>query len=174
ITATAGMIDIDAGSVAAGALKATGDVLVDAGGAVSLASALADSDGSGAGNLAIGAVTLPSSLTVTGAAQGVAVDLQASGAVQLGSVTSTGGVVDIDSTAGSITTAGVTATGGDALLTAPGAITTGGISASNAIDVDSTGGGALSLGTLTAGTTIALDTTGAVTAGGTTAGGALT
>ncbi len=174
ITATAGDIDIDAGSVNAGALSATDDVFVDAAGAIVLASARADSDASGAGNLAIGANTLPSSLSVTGASQGVAVDLQASGNVTLGSVTSTGGVVDIDSTAGSISTAAISASGGDALLTAAQNVTTASVTSSDAIDVDSLGGGNLNLGPLTAGTDITIDTAGNITAGATLAGGMLT
>ncbi|ANY19381.1 hypothetical protein A6F68_00855 [Tsuneonella dongtanensis] len=174
ITANAGDIDIDTASVSAGALRATDDIFVDAAGAVSLASARADSDSSGAGNLVIGALTAPSTLTVTGASQGVAVDLQASGNVQLGAVTSTAGDVDIDSTTGSVTTASLRSTGGSTFVTARGAVTTSGINADQAIDVDSTMGGALDLGSLRAGTTIALDTAGSVKASLVTAGGALT
>jgi len=173
VTATAGDVDIDAGSFAAGALIATDDVSVDAAGTVSLASARADSDASGAGNLAIGAVTLPSSLTIAGVAQGVAVDLQAAGSLQLSDVVSTGGLIDLDSTGGGISAGDVSATGGDALLTAPGAITTSSITSSLAIDVISTGGGALDLGNLDAAGNISLDTTGSLEAGSIEAGGFL-
>ncbi|MGN3975031.1 beta strand repeat-containing protein, partial [Tsuneonella sp. SYSU-LHT278] len=174
ITATAGAIDIDAGSVSAGVLKATGDLTVDAAGPIALTAAVSDSDGVGGGALAIGATTLPSSLTISGSTSGASVDLQASGNVSLGFVASGAGNVDIDSTGGNISASFVSASGGDALLTAPGAITTGGISASNAIDVDSTAGGALDLGTLNAGTTISLDTSGSAAFGAATAGGAFT
>jgi hypothetical protein len=173
IEANAGPIDIDADSVSAGVLKATGALTVDAAGPVGLTAAVSDSDGIGGEALAIGATTLPSSLTISGSTSGGSVDLQASGNVSLGFVASGAGNVDIDSTAGNISATFVSASGGDALLTAPGSITTGGILASNAIDVDSTAGGNLSLGTLSAGTIISLDTSGMVSAGSANAGGAL-
>ncbi|WP_120716953.1 YDG domain-containing protein [Tsuneonella amylolytica] len=167
IAATAGGIDIDTASTRAGALAATGAITVDGTGAVTLASATADSDDNGSGTLTIGGTTTPSSLTITGAAQGVAAVMRAAGAVQLGDVTSTNGAIDIDSIASTITAGAVSATAGDAALTAPGAITTASITTitSGSIAVDSMGGGALDLGNLTSAGSIDAGTSGAATAG---------
>ena len=170
VTATAGMIDIDAGSVNAGALAATGSIAVEAPGPVSVASAVADTDSVGAEGLSIGATMLPSNLTVSGTSSGGSVDLQASGNLQLGNVTSTAGNVDLDSTGGSISTGAVSATGGNALLTAPSAINTTSITSLGGIDIDSTGGGALSLGNLSAAAPVYLDTSGSLSFGNVSAG----
>ena len=171
ITASAGDIDIEAGSVNAGVLSASADLSVDASGAVSLASALADSDGSGAGSLAIGATTLPSGVSVTGASQGVSVDIQSSGGVQLNAVSSTGGAVSLDSTGGTLSTGAVSATGGDAQLAAAGDVSAASVaSATGAVGVASTGGGALDLGNLAAATTTSLQTSGTLRLGNLTTG----
>lgn len=175
VTATAGTVDLDGSSITAGALAAAGDVQVDSAGAVSIISAMADSDLSGAGSLLIGSASTPTSVTVTGAARGASVDIAANGALALGSVTSTSGLIDLDSTGGTISATAVSANGGDASLTTtdPGGVTTSSISASGAIDVDSSAGGNLNLGALDAGAGIALDTTGSLSAGTVSAGGAL-
>ncbi|ABC65104.1 YDG domain-containing protein [Erythrobacter litoralis] len=172
ITVTNGGIVLN-NALTAETLTATGAITLNGTGAFSLTGAVANSDGIDAEGVAIGATTLPTSLTITGATSGGSVDLQAAGNLQLGNVASTAGFVDLDSTGGAITTGAVSATGGSALLTAPGAITTSSIGSSAAIDVDSTGGGNLDLGNMTAGTTISLDTSGSMTAGTATAGGAL-
>lgn len=172
ITAIAGDIDIDAGSVNAGALSATDDVFVDAAGTVSLASARADSDLSGAGGLFIGNTVAPTILTITGTAQGDSVDIVTSGDAILNAVTSTGGLIDID-VSGGLNAGAISSTGGDTSITATGGIITTSIGSSGAIDVDSTGGGNLSVGNLTAGTGISLDTAGTVTGGTVTVGGTL-
>ena len=154
ITATGGDVMLTANDVSSQAVQAAGDVTVDGASAVSLASAAADSDMNGVGNLAIGTATAPSSLTVTGASSGVSTTLVS---------------------AGTIAADTVEATGGDATLTAATTVSANSVSATGgAIDVDSTGGGSLDLGDLTASTSVALDTTGTIAAGEIIAGGALT
>ncbi|QUL36792.1 filamentous hemagglutinin N-terminal domain-containing protein [Erythrobacter sp. JK5] len=171
--ATGGNALIAGGSVASGATTASGDLTIDAAGAVVLASAIADSDANGAGDLSIGTTTAPSALTISGAASGVNATLASAGTLTGDAITATGGNASL--TASEITVGAVSAAGGDALLQSGGAITTASISATagGAIDVDSTAGGALDLGDLTASADIALDTTGAIAAGGVSAGGAL-
>lgn len=168
VTASAGAIDIDAATVSAGRLAATSGIAVDAAGTVSLTSAAA-----GSGNLEIGLAAVPSRLTITGASSGTAVELVAIGDISLGAVNSSAGAVEIDSTTGGIAASVVSATGGNAELTAQGDVRTASITTTAAIDVDSLGGGNLSLGDLDAGGTISLDTAGSIRAGAVTASGAL-
>jgi len=167
INAQNGSVIIDGNTVSADNLTATDDIIIDTVGALSLASADA------VDQFIVGATTMPSSLTITGASEGAGVNLQVTGDVLLNTVTSTAGDVVVASSGGSITAEGVSSNGGDAVLMAANNVTSPSIMSSVGIDVDSMNGGILDLGTLNAGTTIDLDTSGAVTAGPSTSGSAL-
>ena len=202
LTATGGAIDIDAGSIAAQAVMATGGGVnllsagfvdtasINASGAINV-----DSTGGGAldlgpltsgmgitldttgsietaaisavGALVVGGEREPGSVLFTGYATAQSITIDAVGSVTTQGLTATGGAIDVD--AGSITATGaLSASGGDVRLLATGGIATGAITATRvgmaggAIDVDSTGGGALDLGALIASTGITLDTTGSI------------
>ncbi|WP_299297112.1 hypothetical protein, partial [uncultured Erythrobacter sp.] len=178
LTATAGDVDLDGSTITALDVSATGNVSADGAGAISLASAIADSDMIGTGDLSVGTNTAPSDLTIAGASSGANASLVSAGALTASTVEATAGTATL--TADTVNADTVTATGGDAVLNTSGDATINAISAftagmaGGAIDVDSTGGGALSLGDVTADTDVAIDTTGSVAAGQVAAGGALT
>ncbi|MEM7666107.1 MAG: filamentous hemagglutinin N-terminal domain-containing protein [Pseudomonadota bacterium] len=103
VTVTGGDIDFDVASITGGTFSATGDITLDAAGAIALTGAIADSDANNAGALTVGGTTTPSSLAVDGTASGTSVTLTTSGAASLATVTSSVGGIDVN--AGSITSA---------------------------------------------------------------------
>lgn len=129
ITATNGSVDVNAGSIAAGNLAATGDVTLDAAGAVVVASAIADTDNSGSGAVAIGVDEVAASITVGsgnpgsidfgggsslgsfvgGEVSGSDVTLVSNGVVATGDVSATPGNVEIVAASGDVRVDALTA-----------------------------------------------------------------
>ncbi|MDJ0642003.1 MAG: hypothetical protein QNJ15_04220 [Erythrobacter sp.] len=158
VTAMGGNVTLSATDISSQTVEASGDVMADGAGTIALASALADSDMNGTGDLSVGTIDAPSDLTIAGAASGVNSILTSSGDITVGTIEATGGNVVVGAgdsvTVNAISSAAAGMSGG-------------------AIDVDSTGGGTLSLGDLAADADIAIDTTGDVSANEVSASGAL-
>lgn len=184
LTSTAGVIDIDARTIAAAALAASGGNVrllsvgnITTGALTALrvggAGGAIDIDSTGAGSNA-GAINLGALL----ADLGITLDTQ--GALTTGAITARGGSVAANASAISTGSNAIAATGGDVLLRASGPVTTGAISATRAsnvggaIDIDSTAAGAVALGGLTASQGIAIDSAGSIATMAITAGGNLT
>ena len=174
VAGVGGAIDIasDTGALTLGTLSANTDITLDTTGSISAGAVVTNG-----GALVVGGGALPSSVTFSGIALARSITIDTAGAFSGGSLTATAGNVDI--AAATIGAGAVRATGGDVLLAAPGAITTGNVTAitaagvGGAIDIASDTG-ALTLGTLSANTDITLDTTGSISAGAViTTGGAL-
>ncbi|QDH33056.1 filamentous hemagglutinin N-terminal domain-containing protein [Porphyrobacter sp. YT40] len=173
VAGVGGAIDIDSvnGAVTLGNLSGGADITLD-----TTRSIQAGSVTTTGGTLTVGAGAVPTSVTFTGNASAQSITIDTTGAFAGGALTATAGSVDVDAL--TITAGAVRATGGDVLLAAPGAITTGNVTATTvagtggAIDIESVNGN-LTLGNLSGGAAIALDTSGAISAGGVTAGGAL-
>ncbi len=176
VTANSGTVQLSAGlNLSAEDVLASGDIRFAASnsGSASFASLIS----TGGGVFVNGAI--PGIISVSGAVQGTRVDLFALNAIDVGDVTATAGGAALQTLNGTISAEDVSATGGNAILFAPGAITTTSITAraagglGGAIDVDSTNGGNLSLGNLASDNTISLDTTGSITTGAITTLGRL-
>jgi filamentous hemagglutinin family protein len=170
-----GSIDVDSsngGALDLGALDASGNIALDTTGSITTGTIDA------LGALTVGGSREPSTVTFTGNASAASVTIDVTGAFSGQNVTATAGAVDID--AATIDARDVSATGGNVLLVAPGAISTTGITAraaggiGGAIDVDSTAGGNLSVGNLASDGAITLDTSGSITTGTINSLGALT
>ncbi len=177
VTATDGSVQFaTSGSVLTGDVIATGgDIFFEASnnGSASFASLIAT------GGRVFVSGLIPGAISVRGAVKGALVNLVAVNNISAGDVTATSGVAALQALNGTILAEDISATGGDVVLFAPGAITTTTITAREAggvggrIDVDSTGGGNLSLGNVAADRLITLDTTGNITTGTINALGAL-
>lgn len=184
LTSTAGVIDIDARTIAAATLAASGGNVrllsvgnITTGALTALrvggAGGTIDVDSTGTGANA-GAINLGALL----ADLGITLDTQ--GALTAGTITARGGSVAVNASAISNGSNAIAATGGDVLLRASGPVTTGAITATRAsnvggaIDIDSTAAGAVALGALTATQGIAIDSAGSIATAAITAGGNLT
>ncbi|MEP0189842.1 MAG: filamentous hemagglutinin N-terminal domain-containing protein [Erythrobacter sp.] len=138
VTATNGDLDLDAGSINATAVSASNAIMLDTSGAISVASAIAAAD------LTIGTTTAPSRIDVTGASSGTNAILVSTGAIDVGDVTATAGIVDIDGSS-SVSSSGVVSATDVVTIDAPGAVGLVTVSA----DSDNNGTGDALIGTNT-------------------------
>ncbi|MEM9502131.1 MAG: hypothetical protein AAF941_09825, partial [Pseudomonadota bacterium] len=151
LTASAGGIDVDAGSLSAVNVQATSNVTLDAAGAIDITgNAIADSNSDLTGDLLIGTTTEPTTLDIAGISSGTNVDLNGSTSITVSDVTATAG--DLTLAGGAITGGNLAATN-DVTITGTGAINLIGATA----DSDTNNMGALSIGTTS---TSPLDITG--------------
>jgi filamentous hemagglutinin family protein len=158
------------GDLDLGALSASAGIMLDAPGRIATLAIDADSDANLAGDLLIGSMIVPGSVTIAGDAFGAAIAIASTGLVTAQDLTATNGDVVVD--AGALTAQDLTAIPGNVVVRTVGNIATNSAtSAGGSIDFDSTGGGAINAGQLAATATITLDTGGNITSGAVTAGG---
>ncbi len=177
VTSTTGLLDLgdvsssldvtltSATTLAAGAVSAGGNLAATATDDLTLASATADSDDNGTGDLTLASTNGP--LTVTGASSGVSADIDSGGTASLGDVTTTGGALAINA-AGDIDTGNLAATGGNtSVASTTGLLDLGDVSSS--LDVTLTAATTLDTGVVGAGGNLTATATGDLTLGSATA-----
>ncbi|KPF63529.1 hypothetical protein IP79_06235 [Porphyrobacter sp. AAP60] len=182
LATTGGIIDIDARTITANTVAATGgDVQLASVGDITTGAITATRAGGVGGAIDIdstGTGEAAGTLNIAALLADLGISLDTQGAIMTGSLTARGGAIAANGR--TIDSGAIAATGGDVLLQASGAITTGTVSASRAggvggaIDIDSTAGGTVRPGAMTATQGIAIDTAGSVITDAITAGGDLT
>jgi hypothetical protein len=157
---TNALLTADMGSLtSSGAVSAAGNIIASSDGDLTFASATADSDGSGAGNLILSTTT--GSVSVAGSSSGFRVDVDSGNAANFGKVTATGGNLDILA-ANNISTGTLNAGLGNVLITSnDGTIGTGNITAGiNAVLSAVGAAGAIDAGLVNAAGNITADAAG--------------